>query len=93
MLAIWVGGRLIVAGRMTTGGLFSFMLYALLVARGLRNASRFSAEALRAVGAAAWVFDLIEQQPRIPLKGGLTAAGVRRIDRLRGYPFPLSGST
>jgi ATP-binding cassette subfamily B protein len=56
---------------MTTGELFSFMLYALLVARGLRSASRFSAEALRAVGAAAWVFDLIEQQPRIPLKGGL----------------------
>jgi ABC-type multidrug transport system fused ATPase/permease subunit len=71
LLAIWVGGRLIVAGRMTTGELFSFMLYALLVARGLRSASRFSAEALRAVGAAAWVFDLIEQQPRIPLKGGL----------------------
>jgi len=71
LLAIWVGGRLIVAHQMTTGALISFMLYALLVARGLRSGSRFSAEALRAIGAASWVFDLIEQQPRIPLEGGL----------------------
>jgi ATP-binding cassette subfamily B protein len=71
LLAIWVGGRLIVANQMTTGALISFMLYALLVARGLRSGSRFSAEALRAVGAAAWVFDLIHQEPRIPLEGGL----------------------
>jgi ATP-binding cassette subfamily B protein len=71
LLAIWVGGRLIVAGEMTTGALISFMLYALLVARGLRSGSRFSAEAMRAAGAAEWVFDLIDQQPRIPLEGGL----------------------
>jgi ABC-type multidrug transport system fused ATPase/permease subunit len=76
LLAIWVGGRLIVSGQMTTGALFSFMLYALLVARGLRSASRFSAEALRAVGAAEWVFDLIDQQPRIPLEGGLQPSEV-----------------
>jgi ATP-binding cassette subfamily B protein len=74
LLAIWVGGRLIVANQMTTGALISFMLYALLVARGLRSGSRFSAEALRAIGAAGWVFDLIEQQPRIPLEGGLKPA-------------------
>jgi ATP-binding cassette subfamily B protein len=74
LLAIWVGGRLIVAHQMTTGALISFMLYALLVARGLRSGSRFSAEALRAIGAAGWVFDLIEQQPGIPLEGGLRPA-------------------
>jgi ATP-binding cassette subfamily B protein len=74
LLAIWVGGRMIVAHQMTQGALISFMLYALLVARGLRSGSRFSAEALRAIGAAAWVFDLIEQQPRIPLEGGLRPA-------------------
>ncbi len=71
LLAIWVGGGLIVAGQMTTGALISFMLYALLVARGLRSGSRFSAEALRAVGAAAWVFELIDRRPTIPLEGGL----------------------
>jgi ABC-type multidrug transport system fused ATPase/permease subunit len=74
LLAIWVGGRMIVAHQMTQGALISFMLYALLVARGLRSGSRFSAEALRAIGAAAWVFDLIEQRPSIPLEGGLRPA-------------------
>ena len=70
LLAIWVGGHFIVAGRMTTGGLISFILYALLVARGFRNASRFTAESLRAVGATQWIFELLEGTPRIPLDGG-----------------------
>jgi ABC-type multidrug transport system fused ATPase/permease subunit len=70
LLAIWVGGRLIVEGRMTTGALVSFILYALLVARGFRNASRFAAEAFRAVGALQWAFDLLGTAPQIPLRGG-----------------------
>ena len=70
LLAIWVGGHLIVAGRMTTGALISFILYALLVARGFRNASRFTAEALRAIGATQWVFELLDRVPHIPLDGG-----------------------
>ena len=70
LLAIWVGGSLIVQGRMTTGAMLSFILYALLVARGLRNSTRFGAEALRAIGATEWAFALVEQTPRIPLEGG-----------------------
>ncbi len=70
LLAIWVGGSLIVQHRMTTGAMLSFILYALLVARGLRNSTRFGAEALRAIGATQWAFELIEQTPRIPLEGG-----------------------
>jgi ATP-binding cassette subfamily B protein len=70
LLAIWIGGHLIVAGRMTTGALISFILYALLVARGFRNTSRFTAEALRAIGATQWVFELLDRVPHIPLDGG-----------------------
>jgi len=70
LLAIWVGGRLIVAGQMTTGGLVSFILYALFVARGFRNTSRLAAEATRAMGAMQWTFELLGAQPRIPLAGG-----------------------
>ena len=70
LLAIWVGGNLIVTGRMTTGALISFILYALLVARGFRNASRFTAEALRAIGATEWAFDLIGRTPPVPPDGG-----------------------
>jgi ABC-type multidrug transport system fused ATPase/permease subunit len=76
LLAIWVGGRMIVAGQMTTGGLVSFILYALFVARGFRSASRFSAEAFRAVGSMEWLLDLIDYQPLIPLHGGETPDGM-----------------
>jgi ATP-binding cassette subfamily B protein len=64
VLAIWVGGGLIVQGRMTTGALVAFILYALLVARGFRNAARFTAEALRAIGATQWTFELLARAAR-----------------------------
>ena len=70
VLAIWVGGHLIVSGRITTGALISFILYALLVARGFRNASRFVAESMRAIGATHWMFELVGATPQIPLEGG-----------------------
>jgi len=70
LLAIWFGGRLIVRGQMTTGAMLSFILYALLVARGLRNSTRFAGEALRAIGATEWVFALIDERPAIALDGG-----------------------
>jgi ATP-binding cassette subfamily B protein len=70
LLAIWAGGHFIVAGRLTTGALISFILYALLVARGFRNASRFTAEALRAIGATQWVFELLERTPLIAIDDG-----------------------
>jgi ATP-binding cassette subfamily B protein len=55
---------------MTTGALISFILYALLVARGFRNASRFTAESLRAIGATQWAFDLLGRKPLISPDGG-----------------------
>jgi ATP-binding cassette subfamily B protein len=75
LLAIWVGGNLIVAGRLTSGALISFVLYALLVARGFRNATRFSGESLRAIGATEWIFDLLRQPASTRIAGG------RRPDR------------
>jgi ATP-binding cassette subfamily B protein len=90
LLAIWVGGRLIVSGRMTTGALISFILYALLVARGLRNSARFAAEALRAVGAIGWAFDLLDRRPLIPLDGGARPAdlpGSIAFERVR-FRYP-----
>jgi ATP-binding cassette subfamily B protein len=70
VLAIAVGGRLIVSGRLTTGALFSFILYALLVARGFRNASRYATDAMRAIGATDWLFGLVARRPLIPIAGG-----------------------
>jgi ABC-type multidrug transport system fused ATPase/permease subunit len=70
VLAIWVGGRLIVGGRLTSGALISFILYAFLVARGFRNASEYWNEALRAFGSAEWIFSFLDRQPAMALEGG-----------------------
>src|SRR5205823_7375541 len=70
LLALWLGGNLIALGRLTSGALISFILYAFLVARGFRNASTFWTDALRAIGGAQWVFDLLARQPRLAPDGG-----------------------
>jgi ATP-binding cassette subfamily B protein len=90
LLAIWVGGRLIVAGQLTTGALISFILYALLVARGFRNSSRFAAEASRAIGSMHWIFELLERTPGIPLEDGdapADADGSVALERVR-FRYP-----
>jgi ATP-binding cassette subfamily B protein len=77
LLAIWVGGALIVRGRMTTGQLIGFVLYAFLVARGFRNATAFHADALRGLGATEWIFQLLEREPMLPSAGGEQPTVVR----------------
>ena len=78
LLAIWVGGNLIVRGRLTTGALISFVLYALLVARGFRNATRFSTESLRAIGATQWIFDLLDRPASERISSVATRGGASR---------------
>jgi ABC-type multidrug transport system fused ATPase/permease subunit len=77
LLAAWVGGVLIVRGRLSTGQLIGFVLYAFLVARGFRNATAFYADALRGLGATAWIFELLERRPDFRSAGGLTPDAVR----------------
>src|SRR4029453_8414281 len=76
LLAIWVGGILIVRGRLTSGALISFVLYAFLVARGFRNATEFWAETLRGLGSADWIFELLDRQPA-GTSGGAAVGAVR----------------
>ena len=93
ILAIWVGGHLIVSGRLTTGALISFILYALLVARGFRNASRFSAESMRAAGATQWIFALVGATPLIPLEGGDRPEALEPSIALEGVRFRYPART
>ncbi|MBI3399812.1 MAG: ATP-binding cassette domain-containing protein [Acidobacteria bacterium] len=76
LLALWVGGLMIVRGRLTSGALISFVLYAFLVARGFRNTSEYWTEALRALGATEWIFGVLSREPRIRLEGGAQPAAV-----------------
>lgn len=78
LLALWLGGLLIVRGQLSAGALISFMLYAFLVARGVRAASDFWSEAVRVFGASAWVLQLLESKPQATTKRG------KRLERIEG---------
>jgi len=87
LLALWLGGNLIAIGRFTSGGLISFILYAFIVARGFRNASTFWTDALRAIGGAQWVFDLLARAPRLAPNGGRRLAQIDGTVVLEGLRF------
>jgi ABC transporter fused permease/ATP-binding protein len=65
-LVFWYGGRLVADGRMTVGGLSSFLVYTLTVAFALGGLADLWAEFMKALGAAERVFELIDRAPQIP---------------------------
>jgi ATP-binding cassette subfamily B protein len=69
-VVLWYGGRLVLDGRLTVGGLTSFLIYSLLVAFALGAIADLWAEFMRASGAAERVFELLDRQPAIPATGG-----------------------
>ncbi len=87
LLALWAGGNMIVRGHLTSGTLISFVLYAFLVARGFRNASRFTAESLRALGATSWIFDVLARDAASRPEGGLRPADADGSIVLEGVAF------
>lgn len=90
LLGLWAGGSLIVRGRMTSGQLIGFVLYAFLVSRGFRNSTFFWADALKGLGATAWVFDLLDRAPALPRSGSRrleTLDGAVTFDRV-GFRYP-----
>ena len=72
------GGALVAAGELTAGALTAFLVYTLLIAMGLGTLADIWAEAMRGLGAADRVFDLMERVPGMPIEGG------QRLDRVAG---------
>ncbi|MFN2546282.1 MAG: ABC transporter ATP-binding protein [Myxococcales bacterium] len=66
----WYGGRLVVRGQMTVGGLTSFLVYTLIVAFSLGALADLWADFMRALGAAERVFELLDRKPSIAPAGG-----------------------
>src|SRR5260221_8568103 len=75
-LVFWYGGRLVVAGRMTVGGLTSFLVYTLIVAFSLGALADLWADFMRALGAAERVFELLDRKPSMAPAGGAVLARV-----------------
>ena len=87
LFGLWAGANLILQGRLTSGAVISFVLYGLLVARGLRRASDFWGEAVRGLGATQWIFETLARQSWMPLDGGARLERVEGAVALDGVRF------
>ncbi len=63
--SLWVGGRDVIAGRMSGGQLSAFVFYAILLATSGASVSEILGDVRRAAGAADRVLELLAEQPII----------------------------
>ncbi len=69
----WLGGREVLAGRLTAGDLVAFIVYALNIARTVGGASRLYTSFNTAAGASERLFELLDTEPEIADAPGATA--------------------
>jgi subfamily B ATP-binding cassette protein MsbA len=60
-LVLWVGGRQVLAGTLTAGGLVTFLLYTLIVAGGIGSFTGLYSELQEALGASRRIFELLDE--------------------------------
>ncbi|MCZ4306994.1 ABC transporter transmembrane domain-containing protein [Zoogloeaceae bacterium G21618-S1] len=92
IFVLWIGARQVAAGTMTEGQLFSFVLYAALVAGGVGTLAEVWGDAMRAAGATERLLDLLHAEPAIreaatPIAPAASAQAAIRFDHVRfAYP-------
>ena len=70
-MVLWYGGRLVLTGRLSVGGLTSFLVYTIMVAFSMGSLSELWADLMKAAGAAERVFALLDRAPTMPVVGGM----------------------
>lgn len=86
-VVLWYGGRLVVDGRLSVGGLTSFLVYSMTVAFSLGALTELWADFMRASGAAERVFELMDRPPAIPASGGERLASTEGRVQLQEVRF------
>jgi subfamily B ATP-binding cassette protein MsbA len=84
---LWQGGRLVLDGALTAGGLVQFLLYAITVAAAVGSLASLFGNYQEAVGAAQRVFELLDMLPTVaeperPAALPTPARGDVRLDRV-----------
>ncbi len=77
-MVLWYGGKLVLQGRLTVGGLTSFLVYTIMVAFSLGSLSELWSDVMKAAGAAERVFALLDRTP------SMSAGGDARIEQIEG---------
>jgi ATP-binding cassette subfamily B protein len=83
---LWYGGRLVLANQLTVGQLTSFFVYTLVVAFSLAAVSDVWADFMKASGAGARVFEILDRQPSMA-RAGLRPASTEGAVTLEGVSF------
>ena len=86
-LVFWYGGRLVVRGQMSVGGLTSFLVYTLIVAFSLGTLADLWADFMRSLGAAERVFELMDRTPAMATSGGAVLPSVSGAVALENVRF------
>ncbi|KAG7662796.1 MDL1 [[Candida] subhashii] len=71
-----VGVQLVGLGELTIGDLSSFMMYAVYTGSSVFGLGNFYTELMKGIGAAERIFELVEYQPRIPIRLGKKVEGL-----------------
>ncbi len=87
VVGIWGGGMLIVAGRLSTGELVSFVFYAGLVFRSLKRLSQIGAGVMSAQGATELIYELLERENKMKRGANLRPDHAEGRLRLEGVYF------
>ncbi|KAE8216315.1 hypothetical protein CF327_g490 [Tilletia walkeri] len=69
------GGHLVSRGEITVGDLTSLLLYTAYLGGGLASLTSFATSLMRAIGAGARVFQLMDREPTIRLASPITSSG------------------
>ncbi|TVO57076.1 ABC transporter transmembrane domain-containing protein [Denitromonas halophila] len=92
IFVLWIGAQQVAAGTMTEGQLFSFVLYAALVAGGVGTLAEVWGDAMRAAGATERLLELLHAEPAIreaatPITPAASPQAAIRFDHVRfAYP-------
>ncbi|MHA1536517.1 MAG: ABC transporter transmembrane domain-containing protein [Alphaproteobacteria bacterium] len=89
---LWIGGRDMMAGRISAGELSAFVFYAVVVAGSVGAIAEFIGDLQRASGASERLFELLEAEPSVaqignPLALPAPAAGEIILDDV-GFVYP-----
>jgi ATP-binding cassette subfamily B protein len=86
-VVLWSGGRQVMSQEMTVGELTSFTLYTMIVALSLSALADLWSDLMRARGASARVFELIDRIPAMTCDGGMRPEQVAGRIELLGVDF------
>jgi len=64
-LVLWFGGRQVIAGSLTPGGLVAFLLYAVIIAGPVATSTTLYAQIQEGIGATRRIFELLDAVPDV----------------------------